>query len=541
MNAFSGTQDAFSGFSDTKSLIIDSQLGDLTIDHPELKEDLDRVRQQFAMLDAEDRGWLALMGGSPEEDTGISLDTLKDVARRLREEVAGSALPKRANELRYSYTFGKSFIIPDVHTDSTLSKRGRKSVLQTFYDDPENQQYLFGEEAQFTMHSASSTDGMYLFLGDNATKRGRPVPITQITAIYTNPDFPDDIWGYKREWSSYNADGKATPEKKWYLTDRFPDNKKKPTTLNKVAVDTTKTIIDLRFNTQSGWTLGVPDLMAGQIWNKKYLQMIQDGEQVSHTLAVLSAKVRVNSQAGAKSVGAQVKRAGQKAGGTVPYGKDNEVDVFSTAGKTYDFGGLRIFAAFYASSVGVPLTDLTADPSAAGASYGSASALLPSARRTIEARRALWASWYSRVFKWATGKEISVAPESIEETDIYRRAQMATLAWNTGLFHEDEIRPVFTKLSGVTPLHVKAPDGVLLPNNQDSWERSDIDPSKQGDTGATSSPGQGQSNGTGGSDGSVKSDLRDDTVSAESILRAMNRDELLDTLQEMSRILESEK
>ena len=117
---------------------------------------------------------------------------------------------------------------------------------------------------------------------------------------------------------------------------------------------------------------------------------------------------------------------------------------------------------------------------------------------------------------------------------------MATLAWNTGLFHEDEIRPVFTKLSGVTPLHVKAPDGVLLPNNQDSWERSDIDPADSGNTGTTSSPGQGQSNGTGGSDGSVKSDLRDDTVSAESILGAMNRDELLSTLQEMARILESE-
>ena len=118
---------------------------------------------------------------------------------------------------------------------------------------------------------------------------------------------------------------------------------------------------------------------------------------------------------------------------------------------------------------------------------------------------------------------------------------MATLAWNTGLFHEDEIRPVFMKLSGVTPLHLKAPDGVLLPNNQDSWERRDIDPADSGDTGATPSPGQGQSNGTGGSDGSVKSDLRDDTVSAESILRTMNRDELLDTLQEMARILESEK
>lgn len=81
----------------------------------------------------------------------------------------------------------------------------------------------------------------------------------------------------------------------------------------------------------------------------------------------------------------------------------------------------------------------------------------------------------------------------------------------------------------------------LFAFNQDSWERSDIDPADSGDTGTTPSPGQGQSNGTGGSDGSVKSDLRDDTVSAESILGAMNRDELLNTLQEMARILETEK
>ena len=214
----------------------------------------------------------------------------------------------------------------------------------------------------------------------------------------------------------------------------------------------------------------------------------------------------------------------------MPYGKDNEVDVFSTAGKTYDFGGLRIFAAFYASSVGVPLTDLTADPSAAGASYGSASALLPSARRTIEARRALWASWYSRVFKWATGKEISVVPASIDESEPYRKAQLTVLAWNTGLLHEDEARPLMLNLSGATPLHIKAPEGVKLPNNEK------YDTAEGGVS--TASPDQGRGDGTGGADSSVKSDLRTDTVSAESFLHDMGRDELLDTLRNLMDVLD---
>ena len=80
-------------------------------------------------------------------------------------------------------------------------------------------------------------------------------------------------------------------------------------------------------------------------------------------------------------------------------------------------------------------------------------------------------------------------------------------------------------LSGATPLHIKAPEGVKLPNN----EKYDTE-----DGGATTaSPDQGHGDGTGGADGSVKSDLRTDTVSAEALLHDMGRDELLDTLRNL--------
>src|SRR5699024_12704743 len=72
----------------------------------------------------------------------------------------------------------------------------------------------------------------------------------------------------------------------------------------------------------------------------------------------------------------------------------------------------RIFSSFYAAAVGIPLTDLSADPSAAGASYGSAQALQPGARRLIEARRLYWADWIRRVLKWATGEDITVDRKS---------------------------------------------------------------------------------------------------------------------------------
>lgn len=98
-----------------------------------LREDLDRVNQQFAALKAEDQGWLALFGGQTDSDTGLELDTLKEVSKRLKESVAGSPLPKQANALRYSYTFSQPLIVPMTDGSTEVKKKGAPPKEKRFY------------------------------------------------------------------------------------------------------------------------------------------------------------------------------------------------------------------------------------------------------------------------------------------------------------------------------------------------------------------------------------------------------------------------
>lgn len=514
----------------------------LKSDNIALKEELNLVQAQFAHLKAEDQGWISLLGGDGfEQSTGLSLDTLKEVSEQLREGVAGSSFPKQANDLRYSYTFSKAFVIPGVDQDAdSPPKPGKKPALQEFFDNPLNQRYAFSEEAQMGMNAATSTDGMYLFLGDDATKSGRAIPISEIGAVYLNPDFKDEVWAYRRDWSSVDPSGKVEQMQRWYFTDRFTG--KLPDTIgpkeDKVKVDKTKTIIDFKANIQLSWALGIPDLMAAHIWNKKYLTMMAHGEEVSAVLATYAAKVRQSTAKGAQAAG--VKMQGASAGGPKAFvhGEGNTIDLFQSLGKTYDFDGLRPIASMYAAAAGVSVVDLTASPASAGSSYGAAASLQPGQRRSIEARREQWAAWYERIIKWGTGKDVKVTPEPLDETDQYRKSQIAALAWNTGLVHADEVRPSLLKIAGLTSKHSKAPEGVLMPNNKDSWERADIDPKDgPGVPTTAASPDQGQSNGSGGMSSTDKNDMRTDKIG--EMLNQFRDNELLEKIESLVERLES--
>src|SRR5699024_1611868 len=81
-----------------------NQLLELAGDNQELRENLDRVRQQFLRLEYENANWMRVLGGSAQENSGPRLDLIKNISSQLREEVAGSALPKRANERSEEHT-----------------------------------------------------------------------------------------------------------------------------------------------------------------------------------------------------------------------------------------------------------------------------------------------------------------------------------------------------------------------------------------------------------------------------------------------------
>ena len=488
------------------------------------REELQQVQHQLQALQAEDRGWTSLFGGGDDEYGGLTLSQLKGFSKILRESVAGSPLPKQANVLRYSYTFSHPFVIPGLTGSAEGPKKpGRQPKLPrlgAFYEEAVNQRYIFGKEAQELISTACSTDGCYLALGDDKTRKVRPVPIFEIVATSVDPDFPGEVWAYLREWNP-NPEKPEELRKRWYYTDRFPNTREKElpgtnSTDETIPVDQDKTIIDLMVNQQVGWTFGVPDLQAGHIWNKKYITMMNHGEEVSGTLAYFAAKVKQKSQAGADKTGVKMGGTRQKAGNTVSYGDGNEIDVFSTAGKTYDFSGLNPVAGVYALSVGVSLVDLLSNPSASGSSYGAAKALDPATRRGIESRRSQIAGWLERVIQWGTGTRIKVTPASIEDVEPYRRAQILLIGWNSGLLHDDEVRPELLHIAGLTPKHDSAPEGVLVPNNAESLARKDIDADGAAGTGADNpqapSADQGKSDGSGGVGGSSGKDVRTDTI-----------------------------
>lgn len=494
-----------------------------------LREQLDLAQRQIQQLKLEDEGWTLLTGGKPE-DEGPDLDQIKEMSKLLRPAVATSPLPKQANNLRSSYIFSEKFIIPNLEGSTETAedapggkKTGRPTAeeagvkrLKKFASSRTAREYVFGKEAQELISTACSTDGMYLLLGKDDTKEVHALSLTEITGTMVNPDHPGEVWAYQRTWDPTPSATNNTVQKKWYYTDKFTGTREESLGGTKkrggVPVSPNETIIDLSVNNQTGWAFGVPDLWPGHVWNRNYLAAIKDGMEVSSLMAWLSAKVKNQSPAGSANTGAVIGNAGSGAH-VQSIGPGNSVDTYATTGKAYDYDATRPLAAIYALAAGVSVVDLLASPSAAGASYGSAQALAPGMKRSVAVRRDRIAAWLERVLEWATGMYHTVTPAAIDEIEPYRKMQVAMLAWNSGLFHPDEVRPELGYIANITLKHDAAPEGVLVPNNEASLRRKDIDADtdqKPNDT--TPAADQGKSDGTGGTGNDSGNDQRTDQL-----------------------------
>src|SRR5690625_6716992 len=84
-----------------------NQLLELAGDNQELRENLDRVRQQFLRLEYENANWMRVLGGSAQKTSAPGLDLFKNISSQLRNEEAARAPPRRATGARYRSTFGR--------------------------------------------------------------------------------------------------------------------------------------------------------------------------------------------------------------------------------------------------------------------------------------------------------------------------------------------------------------------------------------------------------------------------------------------------
>src|SRR5690606_24650024 len=117
--------------------------------------------------------------------------------------------------------------------------------------------------------------------------------------------------------------------------------------------------------------------LAGLAWAEAYASTLRNGMEVVESLTRILYQVKNKTAKGAKDAG--VKISGFTGhGGAASMAEGQELSTISTAGKSYAFSENRPIAAMAAAAWNVSLTDLLADVSASGSSYGSAQALQPS-------------------------------------------------------------------------------------------------------------------------------------------------------------------
>lgn len=464
-----------------------------------LREALSNVQ---AMLAREDRGWEVFRGGTQQSDEGFSLQDLKEWSGKLREVTVGAPWIKRGFSLRSSYVWQGGIEYDGI---SSESRGGNNPRVKAKIDDPLNQRFFFGKEARRRREGLLYHDGIALWVGNDATKQIRPIPLEQITGTLTDPDYPGVIWAYRREWSQRQPNGQMKDITRWYFVDHFKEYAQDQITVDgkRQKVDRGSTAFDMHANSVEGWKFGAPDALAAWVWNSIARDLYMDGVDVSSAMATIAFKVNSASESAGRRAALQLATP-QGAGGAAVMGAGTDLSVLASAGKGYDFSSVREVIALIATSISVSNIDLTSNPGDAGSSYGSAQTLEMPTRLAMLERREEHIGLDKRVLRWMGAPDATPFFKPLEDgTEQYRRLQAVTLPWLQGVITDEKYKELAADVLGVPSLGV-TPDGMLLPNNQASLPRKDID-TDSGGTGSTAAPSQGR--GTGVGDGASGRDL----------------------------------
>lgn len=493
--------------SEAVSRAVSQAISPIIEENTELRESNAQVQ---AMFNYEDAGWKLLLGGSANDaEYGLDMDEVKTIAEKANTQIAVGAIPKRAADLHYGFVFGNGMEIEGTERDS--SAKGRPKGEVAFYENTINQESIFSGAAQHELQYARFTTGNVIVACDTVNKTVRRVPFAEVKNVMTNPDFSEEIWAYLREWTSYKANGKSETKQEWIYTNRFPKSKRKQKTISveekAIPVAQNVTAVDLRANRQVGFTFGIPDAAAGLHWSAAYGEVLRYGQIVNETLAKVVYKVVQKTQKGANNVGVKLGKGG--AGQAAVLGEGQDIQMVNASQTSFNFAAARPLAAMAATAWNVSVVDLLSDSSAAGSSYGAGNLLTAGMQNAMNGMRSEWAQMYADIFEVMSFGRPRITFPPMEAPDPYREAQALTLL-SVALTDEEyraevlDILDIYGDSKEVPPM-LKA--------------RGEVQKQQ-------SSPGQGQSNGTGGADSGTKNDLRDDSVS--ETLKVMRDETLLE-------------
>lgn len=491
--------------------VLSEAFNDLQARNERLEESIAEVRAQF---DYEDAGWQLVAGlAAGDRLEGLDLDEVHSIAEKISPRIVAGSLPRRAVDLHSGFVFGRGMYI-----EGTEKPRGpgATSKIRRIFADPNNQESVFSDIAKEELQKERFISGNVLVAVNTKTLKIDRIPFNQIKSVKVDPDFPEKIIAWLREWDTKDGTQNSL-KKRWYYTKRFTGKRQASfkTGNETITVEPDVTVVDLRAGRQIGHILGIPDGVAGIHWAELYTTAAKWGLAVAEAMGKILYRVTNKTKQGVASTGVKIANFGGH-GGTASMAEGQELTAISTAGRGYDFASLRDIAGLAALSWNVSVMDLLNSAAASGASYGSANALIPGNRNAMLLMQKEWADFFKDIFDVLGQGRPTVVFEPFEAPDKYRELQAITL----GSVALDDVEYRMAILDALD----------IVGNAEDIPETLKLR-SQPAQTAATqSSPDQGVSNGT-NSAGQGANDQRSDTISqTEALRREMQNDEFLNRL-----------
>jgi len=446
--------DRFTGNSKESEELL-QQIRELSQNNEVLAESYSALAK--ATLEFDDQGWSPL---NQFTDEGIRLEDVKVVSRNARRQSQANPLLKRGAMLRSSYVFGRGYKM--AQAGNPLAPRFQRVV-----SDPVNQKVLFSEAGAKKNERALFTDGNFFVRYDRRNRRFSRVPLDEISGWATDPDDPEMIRYYLREYQRREAVTDpynsyiAETVKVWYPLD-YVENP--VSQINGIPVDRNFVMIDCKANDETGGLWGVPDSLPALPWSWAYSEYLKDGSKMLKALSGIAWQVKTKSQKGGANISSKLIN-NKEVAATAVTGADIEMNAMPR-NNSVDLGTGRPLASMAATAMEVSVDALLSGPGAEGG--GGTQVLDQSTLNAAYARQGNWADFYLRVLRVIGVPEPSVTFNNIIVDPAYRSVQSLSQAWMTGLIGPEIMQDAMAEQLGIEAPGM-VPSGVLVPNNDGSF------------------------------------------------------------------------
>ena len=445
-----GIFDRFTGTSPESEKLL-KEIQELSQNNEILSESYSALAR--ATLDFDEKGWAPL---NQYTDTGMDLADVKVVSRNARRQTASNPILKRGSTLRASYVFGRGFKMSQA--GSPLAPRFQKII-----EDPINQQVLFSEAACKKNERALFTDGNFFVRYDKRNRRFSRVPLDEIAGWATDPDDPEIIRYYLREYQvrepvtdPYNT-YLAETRKVWYPLDYVANPVAR---INDIPVDRNFVMIDTKSNDETGSLWGLPDALPALPWSWAYSEYLKDGSKMLKALSSIAWQVKSKTTKGGTNISSKLV-SNKEVAATAVTGSDIDISAMPR-NNSIDLATGEPLAAMAATAMEVSANALLAEG-------GNDSQILDqSTLNAAYARQGNWQDFFMRVLRVLGVPDAGVTFNNIIVDPAYRTIQSLGQAWMTGLFDAEIMQGAMAEQLGIEAPGT-VPSGVLVPNNEGSF------------------------------------------------------------------------